>query len=97
MAIVEVTARPPGLWRRLLAGLLHELRLIVPPTLYFLVGFNLILFTKRLILAEYLIEFSGFMLAAVSALGGFWNEAQRAKRSGSGRPCQARRAAPGRA
>ena len=26
--------------------------------------------------------------------GGFRNEAQRAKRSGSGRPCQARRAAP---
>ena len=27
-------------------------------------------------------------------LGGFWDEAQRAKRSGSGRPCQAPRAAP---
>jgi hypothetical protein len=68
MTNMAVAARPPGVWRRLLAGLLHELRLIVPPTLYFLVGFNLILFTKRLILAEYLIEFSGFMLAAVSAL-----------------------------
>jgi arsenite oxidase small subunit len=29
--------------------------------------------------------------------GGFISEAQRAKRSGSGRPCQAPRAAPGRA
>jgi hypothetical protein len=26
--------------------------------------------------------------------GGFWNEAQRVKQSGSGRLCQARRAAP---
>src|SRR5215208_8282666 len=29
------------------------------------------------------------------AIGGYRSEAQRAKRSGSGRPCQARRAAPG--
>jgi hypothetical protein len=28
-------------------------------------------------------------------VGGFWNEAQRAKRSGFGRLCQAPRAAPG--
>ena len=68
MTIVTVPARPAGLWRRMLAGLLHELRLVVPPTLFFFVGFNLILFTKRLILAEYLVEFSGFMLATVSAL-----------------------------
>jgi hypothetical protein len=52
----------------MLASLLRELRRILPPTLYFFVGFNLILFTKRLFLAEYMIEFSGFMLAAVSAL-----------------------------
>jgi hypothetical protein len=68
MAIVDAPIRQPGLWHRILAGSLHELRYILLPTLYFLVGFNLVLLTKRLFLAEYMIEFSGFMLAAVSAL-----------------------------
>ena len=31
----------------------------------------------------------------LSRMGGFWSEAQRVKQSGSGRPCQAPRAAPG--
>ena len=48
--------------------LAHEFRLMLPPTLFFLVGFNLILLTKRLILAEYLIEFTGFAIATVAAL-----------------------------
>jgi hypothetical protein len=48
--------------------LLHEFRLVLPPTIFFFVGFNLILFTKRLILAEYLIQFTGFFIATVSAL-----------------------------
>ena len=34
----------------------------------FFTGFNLILFTKRLILEDYLIQFTGFFLATVSAL-----------------------------
>jgi len=38
------------------------------PTLFFFVGFNLILFTKRLILAQYLIQFAGFFVATVAAL-----------------------------
>jgi hypothetical protein len=46
----------------------HEFREMLPPTIFFFIGFNLILFTKRLILAEYLIQFSGFFIATVSAL-----------------------------
>ena len=48
--------------------LLHEFRQILPPTIFFFIGFNLILFTKRLILEDYLIQFTGFFLATVSAL-----------------------------
>jgi hypothetical protein len=38
------------------------------PTIFFFVGFNLILWTKRLILEEQGIEFSGFFTATVAAL-----------------------------
>jgi hypothetical protein len=48
--------------------LLHEFREMLPPTVFFFVGFNLILFSKRLFLADYLIQFSGFILATTSAL-----------------------------
>jgi hypothetical protein len=48
--------------------LLHEFRQMLPPTIFFFLGFNLILFTKRLILEDYLIQFTGFFLATVSAL-----------------------------
>jgi len=42
--------------------LLHEFRQILPPTIFFFIGFNLILFTKRLILEDYLIQFTGFFM-----------------------------------
>jgi hypothetical protein len=48
--------------------LVKEFREILPPTIFFFVGFNLILFTKRLILADYLIQFTGFAIVTVSAL-----------------------------
>lgn len=48
--------------------LLHEIKLVIPPTLFFFVGFGLILLTRRLILAQYLVEVTGFALAAGGAL-----------------------------
>jgi hypothetical protein len=48
--------------------LLHEVRLVIPPTLFFFFGFNLILVTKRLFLADYLIAYTGFLIATTSAL-----------------------------
>jgi len=41
---------------------------MLPPTIFFLIGFNLILFTKRLMLADYLIQFTGFAVATTAAL-----------------------------
>ena len=57
-----------GRWAKVRSVLLHEFREVLPPTLFFFVGFNLILFTKRLILADYLIQFTGFFIATIGAL-----------------------------
>ena len=50
------------------AFFLHEFRLVLPPTIFFALGFNLIVFTERLILAEYMIEFGGYLVAVMMAL-----------------------------
>jgi hypothetical protein len=38
------------------------------PTIKADIGFNLILFTKRLILEDYLIQFTGFFIATVKSV-----------------------------
>jgi len=47
---------------------LHEAREALPPTLFFFVGFNFIVFTTNLLLADYSIAVSSFMLATLGAL-----------------------------
>ncbi|WP_342237901.1 hypothetical protein [Inquilinus sp. OTU3971] len=64
--VIEETSR--GRWAWLRAILMHEFRKLLPPTIFFFLGFNLILFSKRLFLADYLIQFSGFFLATTAAL-----------------------------
>jgi hypothetical protein len=41
---------------------------VLPPTIFFFIGFNLILWTKHLILKEYGIDFSGLVTATLAAL-----------------------------
>ena len=53
---------------RLLAFLIKELRKVLPPTVFFAVGFNLIVLTTDLILADYLVSFGSFMVATMTAL-----------------------------
>jgi len=53
---------------RLLAFVIKEFRELVPPTVFFAVGFNLIALTIDLILADYLASFASFMVATVAAL-----------------------------
>jgi hypothetical protein len=53
---------------RLLALLIKEFREVVPPTLFFAVGFNLIVLTTKLILADYRVQFASFMVATMTAL-----------------------------
>src|ERR1700731_3073914 len=61
------SARTPAL-RRVVTWWLAQGKHALPPTIFFFVGFNLILWTKRLILEEQGIEFSGFFTATVAAL-----------------------------
>jgi hypothetical protein len=57
-----------GLPRRVRAFLLKEFLEILPPTIFFLIGFNLIVLTTNLILANYGARFASFMIATASAL-----------------------------
>jgi hypothetical protein len=60
--------RPSGVARRIGARILHEAREAIPPTMFFFVGFNFIVFTTNLLLADYAVAVSSFMLATVAAL-----------------------------
>jgi hypothetical protein len=50
------------------AFLLREFLEILPPTIFFFIGFNLIVLTTNLILADYGAQFASFMLATAAAL-----------------------------
>ena len=50
------------------AWLLHEVCEALPPTIFFFVGFNLIVLTTNLLVAQYLVAVSSFMLATLGAL-----------------------------
>ena len=64
----EPTSSSVGFVRRTGRFLLHEFYEVLPPTIFFLVGFNLILLTTNLILADYGARFSSFLLATAAAL-----------------------------
>jgi hypothetical protein len=51
-----------------LAFVIRELREVVPPTVFFALGFNLVVLTTNLILADFLLHFGSFMVATVTAL-----------------------------
>ena len=53
---------------RIGARLLHEAREAIPPTIFFFIGFNFIVFTTNLLLADYAVAVSSFMLVTVAAL-----------------------------
>ena len=57
-----------GLGRRVGIWFLHELYEILPPTIFFIIGFNLVALTTNLILAQYSVAFASFMLVTAAAL-----------------------------
>jgi hypothetical protein len=57
-----------GFVQRVGAFLLREFLEILPPTIFFIIGFNLIVLTTNLILADYGAQFASFMIATASAL-----------------------------
>ena len=52
---------------KLLKTIKHDVIEILPPTIFFLIAFTLILVTKRLILSEYGISWTGFGSAVIGA------------------------------
>jgi hypothetical protein len=50
------------------AFLIKELKEVVPPTVFFAIGFNLIVLTTDLILADYIRTFASFLVATTTAL-----------------------------
>ena len=54
--------------QKILRAIKRELLEVVPPAFFFFVAFNVITFTKRLMLEQYGIEFSGFVAATLGAL-----------------------------
>jgi hypothetical protein len=69
--VEATTARPgssSGFVGRTGAFLIHEFLEILPPTIFFLIGFNLIVLTTNLILADYGAQVASFLIATASAL-----------------------------
>src|SRR5215472_16584078 len=67
-ATTEPASSSSGFVGRTAAFLLHEFLEILPPTIFFFIGFNLIVLTTNLILADYGAEVANFMIATASAL-----------------------------
>jgi hypothetical protein len=65
---IESSPTSVGFARRAGAFLLREFLEILPPTIFFIIGFNLIVLTTNLILADYGAQFASFMIATASAL-----------------------------
>ena len=67
-APAESSPGPASFARRAGAFLLREFLEILPPTIFFFIGFNLIVLTTNLILADYGAQVASFMIATASAL-----------------------------
>jgi hypothetical protein len=65
---LSTPAKPAGMARRIGAKVLHEIREAIPPTIFFFIGFNFVVFTTNLLVAEYAVAVSNFMLATLAAL-----------------------------
>jgi hypothetical protein len=65
---LEPIGMPARVARRIGARLLREFREVLPPTIFFFIGFNFIVFTTNLLVAQYSVAVSSFMLATVAAL-----------------------------
>jgi len=61
-------AAPTPVWVRAFRWWLAQVRHMLPAVIFFFVGFNLILWTKQMVLAQYGVPFSGFLVATLAAL-----------------------------
>src|SRR5258706_6001717 len=63
-----VSQAPAPLWRRAFDWWLVQVKHVLPPTIFFMIGFNLILFTRWMTLQEHGIPFTNFFAATLAAL-----------------------------
>ena len=61
-------AAPAPVWRRAFDWWLAQVNHVLPPTIFFFFGFNLILFTRWMTLQEHGIPFTNFFGASLAAL-----------------------------
>ena len=66
--VLRPIGKAAGPARRIGARLLHEVREALPPTIFFFVGFNFVVLTSNLLVAQYLIGLTNFLLATTAAL-----------------------------
>lgn len=77
----EPIAIPAGVAHRIGARLLHEFREVLPPTIFFVVGFNFVVFTTNLLVAEY-------DVASVTSCWLRWRRSSSASRCWSPAQCR---------
>ena len=67
-SVLTASGTPAPLWRRAFDWWLAQVKHVLPPTIFFLFGFNLILFTRWMTLQEHGIPFTNFFAASLAAL-----------------------------
>ena len=66
--VAHTSEAPKPLWRRAFNWWLAQVKHVLPATIYFFIGFNLILFTRWMTLEEHGIPFNNFFGATLAAL-----------------------------
>ena len=67
-SVPAASGAPAPLWRRAFDWWLVQVKHVLPPTIFFFFGFNLILFTRWMTLQEHGIPFTNFFAATLAAL-----------------------------
>jgi len=68
LSVPNDSGAPAPLWRRALDWWLAQVKHVLPPTIFFFFGFNLILFTRWMTLQEHGIPYNDFFGATLAAL-----------------------------
>lgn len=67
-SVLGASEAPAPLWRRAFDWWLVQVKHVLPPTIFFFFGFNLVLFTRWMTLQEHGIPFTNFFGATLAAL-----------------------------
>ena len=70
LSVSAASGAPPPLWRRAFDWWLVQIKHVLPPTIFFFFGFNLILFTRWMTLEEHGISGYQFLRRYASRAAG---------------------------